>query len=737
MMSLRFAVLALSCALLSFTNHVHAQSSAFTYQGELLDSGAPVDGMYEFQVRLLDMMGVQIGKTNFPMAEVIDGRFLLELDYAPGAFDGSYRELEISVRDMMAGGAFTLLSPNTPVTSTPVAQFALDGNPGPQGPVGPEGPEGPAGPEGPEGPPGTTTWAGLSGIPGDIADGDDDTTYAAGTGLQLAGSIFSADTGILQRRVSGTAALGSYIRAINADGTVVTALDANTTYSAGQGLQLSGTLFSIPTNSISSSLIAANAVTSSEIADSAVGPAQLANNADSLARVSASRILYDAGGTGDLSMPVSDLSIGSTGAAATPLHIWNGTDVSGGAGGYLTLGPNSQRLIFDDNEISSRALGNAATLTLNADGGNIILGNSNDDGLVAIGLNNPSDRFHINTAAGQSAFRIQQDGQTRMRINANGGISLGANNTTVADSNVYIPESLGIGTSTPEERLHLAVSSTTTEGLFITSGASETLFAPSRISALDDFEIESTKTLNLTAESDLNLDAISRINLDATTEVDLTTNFVDLNAISEIDLNALLLDLNAGGNVDIDAGGTIDLLAGGTVDIDGSVVTIEGSTFSGNALSVGTGSQPFPLTVNGDAGKIGGGLWSIFSDARLKKDIHTMTGSLDTLSALRPVTFQYANKDHVSYMEGTIPGFIAQEVQRVIPEWVEERNDGYLSLNPIGYEAMVVDAIQELRAEKDAQISELQRQLKAQQSENDILRARLDRIERELQALTE
>jgi hypothetical protein len=99
-----------------------------------------------------------------------------------------------------------------------------------------------------------------------------------------------------------------------------------------------------------------------------------------------------------------------------------------------------------------------------------------------------------------------------------------------------------------------------------------------------------------------------------------------------------------------------------------------------------------------------------------------MAGSLDTLDALRPVTFNYTDKDHFSYVEGTIPGFIAQEVQQVMPQWVGQGEDGYLYLNPVGYEAMVVDAIQELRAEKDKQIQALQ-------SENEMLRARLDRLE--------
>jgi len=56
------------------------------------------------------------------------------------------------------------------------------------------GVQGPTGPEGPAGPPGTTDWVGLTNIPAGFADGiDNDTTYTAGAGLDLAGSEFSIE----------------------------------------------------------------------------------------------------------------------------------------------------------------------------------------------------------------------------------------------------------------------------------------------------------------------------------------------------------------------------------------------------------------------------------------------------------------------------------------------------------------------------------------------------------------
>ena len=689
-----------------------AQSATtFTYQGRLTDAGSPADGMYEFQVRLLDGSGVQVALTKVMLADVSEGMFMLDLDFGSSAFNGSYRELEIGVRSVMSGGAYTILTPNTPVTSTPVAQFALDGNQGPQGPVGPQGPQGaqgpqgpqgntgpqgdtgpqgaqgepgptgpqgPEGPEGPVGPPGTTSWSGLNDIPADLLDGDD-----------------------------------------------------NTTYSAGQGLSLSGSLFSIPSDSITAALLAPGSVDTSELAFSAVGAGQLAFNGQSLERVSAGNFII--GTTDQVTMPDPNnkFGVGQTSVATGTIQAFVGDDVAAtNSNGYLVLGRGaSTNLGLDDNEIQARNNNAAATLNLNVDGGDIILGNTTDDGSVGIGESSPSDRLHINTAAGQSAFRVQQDGQTRFRINANGGLSLGANNTSVANSNVYMSQWLGVGTPTPQTSVHVEVGDESDHGLLIAEAGS----GPSLMLSTRQFIADSNFTFNndfdfsfrpmdffVIADRNINMDAASTIDLDAGINL-------NLDAASEVDISSdNLVDINSTGIVDIDAGTSV-LIEGAT--FTGNDVTIADDLTVNNDIVVSSvatigGAKAFTYTLNcyGDAGKPGGGLWSVFSDRRLKENIHTMGGSLDTLDALRPVTFNYNDPRHFSYVDGTIPGFIAQEVQQVIPQWVEQGSDGYLYLNPVGYEAMVVDAIQELRDEKDAQIESLQR-------ENDELRARLERLE--------
>jgi hypothetical protein len=78
----------------------------------------------------------------------------------------------------------------------------------------------------------------------DDIDTDTNTTYTAGDGISLTGGAFSADA-TLQRRVTSTCTgAGESIKTINADGSVTCATDTNTTYTAGSGISLTGGAFS-------------------------------------------------------------------------------------------------------------------------------------------------------------------------------------------------------------------------------------------------------------------------------------------------------------------------------------------------------------------------------------------------------------------------------------------------------------------------------------------------------------
>jgi hypothetical protein len=92
------------------------------------------------------------------------------------------------------------------------------------------------------------------------------------------------------------------------------------------------------------------------------------------------------------------------------------------------------------------------------------------------------------------------------------------------------------------------------------------------------------------------------------------------------------------------------------------------------------------------------------SDYRLKEDIAPMTGALETVSKLKPVTYTWIEDKKAGQ------GFIAHELQAVVPDCVtgtkdavdEEGNPVYQGIDTSFLVATLTAAIQELKAEFDA-----------------------------------
>jgi len=104
---------------------VHAQGTAFTYQGRLNNNSAPANGSYDFRFRLAaDPNGnTYVGSPVLTNGVAVNnGLFLATLDFG-GAFTGSTYWLEVDVKTNGASG-YTLLSPLQPFTTTPYAIMA-------------------------------------------------------------------------------------------------------------------------------------------------------------------------------------------------------------------------------------------------------------------------------------------------------------------------------------------------------------------------------------------------------------------------------------------------------------------------------------------------------------------------------------------------------------------------------------------------------------------------------------
>ena len=108
------------------------------------------------------------------------------------------------------------------------------------------------------------------------------------------------------------------------------------------------------------------------------------------------------------------------------------------------------------------------------------------------------------------------------------------------------------------------------------------------------------------------------------------------------------------------------------------------------------------------AGKPGGGSWSATSDRRLKKDVELIEGALDKLLTIRGVSFEYIDPAAIGELSGRQLGVIAQEVEPEFPQWVDTGADGYERVTFRGFEGVAIEALRELRAEKDAEIARLE-----------------------------
>jgi len=148
------------------------------------------------------------------------------------------------------------------------------------------------------------------------------------------------------------------------------------------------------------------------------------------------------------------------------------------------------------------------------------------------------------------------------------------------------------------------------------------------------------------------------------------------------------------------------------------------TTINGTAFT-----ERFRFNSDGSALKPGGGAWGVLSDATTKTGVTPMTGTLDKLMKLHGYSFSYKPEyvEQGRALAGTQLGLVAQEVQAVFPDWVGTSGDGKLFVTERATTALMVEALRDLRSEKDTQ-------LEAKQREIDELKARMDRLEELMQA---
>ncbi|KKT48539.1 MAG: hypothetical protein UW41_C0025G0010 [Candidatus Collierbacteria bacterium GW2011_GWC2_44_18] len=136
---------------------------------------------------------------------------------------------------------------------------------------------------------------------------------------------------------------------------------------------------------------------------------------------------------------------------------------------------------------------------------------------------------------------------------------------------------------------------------------------------------------------------------------------------------------------------------GGVYGISTNNAGVYGSSLNGYGVYVDAGTATYDLYVSG-SGYATGSFVSGSSDIKFKKNIINLDNALEKVKQLRPVFFDWRSDEFPERsLEKTRQiGFIAQEVQPILPEVVVTDNkDGTLGLKYDKIVPLVIKAIQE------------------------------------------
>ena len=81
-------------------------------------------------------------------------------------------------------------------------------------------------------------------------------------------------------------------------------------------------------------------------------------------------------------------------------------------------------------------------------------GRLTNGGLWGFGTTAPNSKVHINSASGQNPLQVQVNASTKFLVHSGGGVSIGSSSTPPVNG-LYVSGSAGIGTASPQDKLHV------------------------------------------------------------------------------------------------------------------------------------------------------------------------------------------------------------------------------------------------------------------------------------------
>jgi hypothetical protein len=111
------------------------------------------------------------------------------------------------------------------------------------------------------------------------------------------------------------------------------------------------------------------------------------------------------------------------------MRVPSGSDVSPSGGGYLQLGSATGKSVgIDDNEIMARNAGSGASLSLNAEGGDVLIGGSSSSGRLGEGTSSPKFDVHVRGDGALGTLLVTPnvtDSSAELRLTENHTATLG------------------------------------------------------------------------------------------------------------------------------------------------------------------------------------------------------------------------------------------------------------------------------------------------------------------------
>ncbi len=549
-------------------------------------------------------------------------------------------------------------------------------------------------------------WNGLAWKPAP----DDNTgtgvqnTYAAGTGISITGTAPNftiTNTGDADKsptnELQTITLAGNQLSLSNGGGTVTLPASGDNTYTAGAGINFTGTA---PNQTIVNT-----------------GDLSATNELQTISLAGNQLTLSNSGGT--VTLPASNTYTAGAGITITGTApnqvIANNGDLSNTNelqnltlnGSLLTISGTNSTVDFDP--ILTTTVNNAALWRKVG----THISNLNPDN-VLIGTNvNGSGKLQVTNESSQEAgYFVSTDAANTSAVlfAKHAGEGPAAYLTSAAGPALITQEgNVGINTPTPTYRVDV-----TGDGRFLTAGGTPQLTLETSTGELAQLVLKNSSTVSWNvnsksggADADFNIDLI---------KTPAAVRFLNIKNTGLITLGNTL------------AGSSTKILHGtrGLI-LQNNVNNHNWEFFVNNpAGNLELYNDQFSTTVA--AGTFATNGVYLPSDKRLKKDIVDLPkGILGKVMQLRPVSYHYQSEDAASQRS---MGFLAQDVQALFPELVGQttarnaEHTQYLSVNYTGFSVVTIQAMQE-------QQIEIERLAK----ENDTLRQQVESLETRLQRL--